>query len=177
MEATYAVLLMVVLVLAWLSTFVGLPGNWLMALAVAAYAAVGPNAATVSIGWPVVLALVVLAGLGEGMEFLAGALGVTQSGGSRRGAVFALIGSMVGALVGVVVGLPVPLVGPILAALLFASAGALLGAMLGERQRGRSWSASWRIGVAAFRGRLLGTLAKAMLGLLMIGVVIAAILR
>lgn len=179
MESLYAVLLIVVLLGAWLSIFVGLPGNWLMVIAVAIYAAFVPMAAgsPALIGWVVVAALAILALLGEVVEFLAGALGVTREGGSRRGAVFALAGSVVGGLAGIFVGLPVRLVGPILAALVFAAAGALAGAVLGERSRGRAWGESWRIGKAAFRGRLFGTLAKTLVGLAMIGVVIVALLR
>jgi hypothetical protein len=41
--------------------------------------------------------------------------------------------------------------------------------------RGQSLEASLRIGKAAFWGRLLGTLAKAMIGAVMAGVAIAAV--
>ena len=73
------------------------------------------------------------------------------------------------------VGLPVPVVGSILGALLFAGVGALAGAMLGELWAGKDWNSSWRIGKAAFRGRLAGTLAKICLGGLMVVVVIVAL--
>jgi len=49
--------------------------------------------------------------------------------------------------------------------------------MLGERWRGRNWTESWQIGKAAFRSRLFGTMAKAFIGLLMIGVLIVTLLR
>ena len=115
--------------------------------------------------------------MGEVVEFVAGALGVAREGGSKRGAALALAGSIVGGIVGLFVGLPIPVLGPVLAALLFASLGALAGAVAGERWRGRTWTDSWSIGKAAFRGRLVGTLAKAAVGLVMIAVVAVALLR
>ena len=72
--------------------------------------------------------LAALALLGDIIEFLAGALGVKRKGGSKRGALFAIIGSFAGGLVGIFVGIPVPIVGPIIVAFLFASLGALAGA-------------------------------------------------
>ncbi|MEN6492833.1 MAG: DUF456 domain-containing protein [Thermoguttaceae bacterium] len=176
MDYLLAVLLVVVAVTAWVATLFGAPGNWVTVLAAAAYAAIVPVNSPVALGWKVVAALAVLAALGEVAEFIAGALGVAREGGSRRGAALALVGSMIGAIVGVFVGLPIPVVGSILAVLLFASLGALAGAMSGERWLGRSWAESWHVGKAAFRGRLLGTVAKAVIGLVMIGLVTVALL-
>lgn len=176
MDYLFAILLVLVAVTAWVATLFGAPGNWVTVLAAAAYAVVVPVNSPVALGWKVVATLAVLAALGEVVEFVAGALGVARGGGSRRGAVLALVGSMVGAFVGLFVGLPIPVVGSILAVLLFASLGALVGAMSGERWLGRSWTESWRVGKAAFRGRLLGTVAKAVIGLVMIGVVTVALL-
>ena len=67
------------------------------------------------------------------------------------------------------------MIGPLIAALLFAGLGALAGAMLGETIGGQSLAASWKIGKAAFWGRLLGTLAKTVIGAIMAGVAIAAV--
>lgn len=177
MEYAYAVLLLAVVGLAWVATLFGLPGNWLMVLATGLYAVLIPADSPVVIGWTVVVVLAVLALVGEVVEFVAGALEVARGGGSKRGAALALAGSIVGGIVGLFVGLPIPVLGSVLAAILFASLGALAGAMLGERWRGRSWRESWHIGKAAFRGRLFGTLAKAAVGLVMIGVVAVALVR
>jgi hypothetical protein len=87
----------------------------------------------------------------------------------------ALVGSVAGAIAGVFVGIPVPVVGPLLAALLFGGLGALLGAMIGETVRGKPLGASWKICAAAFHGRLLGTLAKTVVGAVMAGIAIAAV--
>lgn len=171
----YAFLLVVVLLIGCLLTLLGMPGNWLMVAATAVYAFLVPAESAGSIGWGVVAALVILALLGELLEFLAGALGVAKAGGSKRGAALALLGSLVGGVLGIFVGLPVPVVGPILAALLFASLGALLGAIVGEQWKGRDLAASWQIGKGAFWGRLLGTLAKTVIASVIAVVALAAL--
>ena len=157
-----------VLLAGWMLTLLGGPGNWLMLLAVALYAWLVPEDAALTIGWGVVIALLVLAAVGELLEFLAGALGATQGGGSKRAAVLALVGSIFGGAVGLFVGVPIPVVGPFVAALLFAGLGAFVGAVLGEQWAGRSLDESLDIGKAAFLGRILGTLAKTLLGSVMV---------
>jgi uncharacterized protein YqgC (DUF456 family) len=103
-------------------------------------------------------------------------MGVSKTGGSRRGAVMALAGSILGGILGVVIGLPIPLVGSVVAAVFFAGLGAMAGAILGEISAGQKLGASWRIGKAALWGRLAGTLGKILLGAVMILVVVAAML-
>jgi hypothetical protein len=76
---------------------------------------------------------------------------------------------------GLFVGLPIPVVGSFVGALLFAGAGAFLGAMIGEYWEGRTMEDSVPIGVGAFWGRLLGTLAKTMVGAVMIVVTVVAL--
>jgi uncharacterized protein YqgC (DUF456 family) len=160
MEILAAILLTFVLVAGWFLQLVGLPGNWLIVAAVALYAwLVGPDAST-ALGWPTVIAVVALAILGEVIEFAAGALGVTTVGGSRRGALLAIVGSMVGGIVGLVVGVPIPVVGQLVAAIVFGGLGALAGAVIGETWKGRDLDASLEIGKAAFIGRLWGTAGK-----------------
>ena len=175
MSFFYAFLLLAVLLAAWLLTVAGMPGNWLMVAATALYAWLVPTDASTSIGWGVVLASAILAGLGELLEMAAGALGVAKVGGSKRGAALALLGSMIGGLAGMAVGLPIPLVGPLVGAVLFAGLGALLGAAIGERWKGRELAISWQVGKAAFWGRLLGTLAKVLVGSIMLVVVAVAL--
>jgi hypothetical protein len=175
LSVVYAILLLVVLAGCWTAQVLGLPGNWMMVLVVAAYAYLIPAHSAAAIRWPIPVALAVLAAAGELAELTAGALGVRQYGGSRRSALLALVGSMAGSLVGIFVGLPIPVVGSIVAAVLFGSVGALIGAMLGERGRGRTPSESLAIGMAAFRGRFFGTLVKLLLGAVMLAVVFLAL--
>lgn len=174
-----AFLLAVVLVLAlmagWVMTVLGMPGNWVIVAAAAGYAAlVGPES-RLAIGWGVVLVLLVLAGLGELLELIASALGVARRGGSRRAAVFALVGSLAGAFVGLFVGLPIPVVGSLVGAVLLSSLGALVGAVAGEISQGRGALKSWEIGRAAFWGRLLGTAAKIIVACAMVAVTLVAL--
>jgi uncharacterized protein YqgC (DUF456 family) len=172
----WAVLLAVIVLLCWFLTVAGMPGNWLMVIAVTVYVLLVPPQSPVGIGWGIVIALTVMAASGELVEFLASALGVGRAGGSRRGAALALVGSMAGGIVGLFVGLPIPLIGSILGAVLLAGAGAFVGAVVGEQWKGRNLDESCRIGQAAFWGRLLGTAAKTALGAVMVVTTIAALI-
>ncbi|MEX0977364.1 MAG: DUF456 domain-containing protein [Pirellulales bacterium] len=176
LNALAAILFLLAIVLGWLVQLVGLPGNWLIVVAAALYAWLVPADAATAIGWPMVVTLVALAILGEVVEFVAGALGVTTVGGSRRGAVLAIVGSIVGGMVGIFVGVPIPIVGSLVGAVLFGGIGALAGAVLGETWTGRDLDASLEIGKAAFIGRLLGTAAKTIVCSLMVVVAIAAVI-
>ena len=129
----------------------------------------------VAFHWWVLIALLVLATLGEIIEFAAGAFGATSAGGSKRGAVLALLGSIGGGVLGVLVGVPIPVIGQIMAALLFACVGAMAGAMLGEHWKGRTLEEGVQVGQAAFFGRLFGTLGKLMCGAVMLVVVVVAV--
>jgi uncharacterized protein len=176
MTFIFALLLVVVLLACWLLTLLSLPGNWLMVMVTAIYAFFMPCDSRAGIGWPVVVAILIMAILGEVVELVSGAAGTAKAGGTRRGAVFALGGSLLGSILGVFVGLPIPVVGPIFAALLFAGLGAMAGAIFGEFSVGKDLTTSWQIGKAAFGGRLIGSLAKILLGAAMLVVVIAALL-
>jgi uncharacterized protein len=171
-----AIVFVLVTVLGWLAQLVGLPGNWLIVAAAALYAWLVPAESAVAVGWPAVFTLLALAVLGEVVEFVAGALGVTTMGGSRRGAALAIVGSIAGGIVGMFVGLPIPIVGSLVAAVLFGGIGALVGAVLGETWKGRDLDASLEIGKAAFVGRLLGTAAKMIVCSLMAVVAIGAVI-
>ena len=166
--------------IAWLTNLIGLPGNWMIALAAALYAylwyAWGWEAGMTAIQWPSVLILFVLALLGEGVEMLAGAAGAKGVGGSKRGAILSFVVSMLGGMVGMFIGTAIlPIVGSVLGALTFACVGALVGAVLGEQWKGRQIDESLEIGMAALLGRLAGTLGKIMVGAVMIVVLVAAV--
>ena len=83
---------------------------------------------------------------------------------------------MVGGVVGLFVGVPIPIVGPIVGVVLLTGVGALVGALLGERWKGRNLGDSWKVGKAAFWGRLLGTVAKTVIGAVMAGTTIVALI-
>jgi uncharacterized protein YqgC (DUF456 family) len=175
MAFLWASLLILAVFAFWFANLLGLPGNWLMVGTTALYAWLVPADSRAAIGWPTVGMVAALAIAGEIAELAASAAGVKKHGGSWFGAILALVGSMVGAITGVFVGIPVPVIGSLLAALLFSGLGALVGAVVGETLRGQSAEASLRIGHAAFWGRLAGTLAKVLIGAIMCGVVMAAL--
>jgi uncharacterized protein YqgC (DUF456 family) len=175
MSFLWTLLFVVAVLLFWFTNLLGLPGNWMILAAAVLYAWLKPVTSPGAIGWPAVGVIAGLALVGELVEFAASAAGVKKSGGSGLGVVFALVGSVVGAITGMIVGVPVPVIGSLIAALLFGGLGAMVGAVLGESLKGRSFEASWDVGVAAFWGRLLGTVAKAVIGAVIAGVAIAAV--
>lgn len=176
MEWLWAILLLVVLVVCWALNVVGLPGNWINLVAAGLYAWLMPVEYRADFGWVAVGIMLLLAVLGEIVEFAAGAVGSSTVGGSKRGAGLALVGALAGGIVGIFLGLPIPFVGPIVSPILFSAIGALLGAMLGEQWKGRDLKESFWVGHAAFWGRLAGTLAKIAVGAAMIGVAVVAMI-
>ncbi|NOY40469.1 MAG: DUF456 domain-containing protein [Planctomycetes bacterium] len=155
--ASAVFLLLSAAALGWLMTLMGLPGNWLMVSAAGLYAWLGPVEGNASLGWGIVAMMTAVAAIGELAELVTSVWGARRAGGSRRAAVFALLGSLVGAVAGAIVGIPVPIIGSPVAALLGGAVGALIGAAFGEHSRGESPGHSWRVGHAAFWGRVLGT--------------------
>ncbi|MBI1901805.1 MAG: DUF456 domain-containing protein [Planctomycetia bacterium] len=179
MDYLWAVLFVVSLLVGWCLTVLTLPGNWVMVAAAALYAWLGPlqEHTRVALSWWAVLTLAVLATVGEGIEFLAGAMGARKGGGSKRAAVLSVVGSLVGSLVGGAIGgfIPPPVIGLVVAVIVCAGLGALGGAMLGEMWKGKDMNESLRVGAAAFWGRILGTLAKVMIASVMVAVGVVAV--
>ncbi len=169
------VLFLSTVVAAWVMTLFGLPGNWIILVAAIAYDWILPAESPWELGMPILVGLAVLAVFGEVCEGLAGSMGVAKRGGSRLSAVLALIGSTIGGIAGAIIGLPVPVVGSIIAVMFFASLGAMAGAVLGEDYHGRDLDGSFDVGIAAFWGRLAGTLAKTLFGAAMVAVSIVGL--
>lgn len=162
------VLLMVVNLASMATNLFMLPGNWLIVVTTASFAWLVQGPAGQGISWGTVVAVVVVALLGESAEFLAGAAGAARLGGSRRGIFLSMLGAMLGSMIGLGVGLPVPLVGPILAAVLGGAFGSFAGAYLGEQWKGRSHADGLAIGGGAMFGRLGGTAAKLVASVIMV---------
>jgi len=157
----------------WLMTLFGLPGNWLILALACVVTWLAPAGNRLETG-PVILGLLLLLAIaGETVEFVAGSAAAKGAGATRRGTVGALGGAFAGAILGAMVGLPLPIIGSAVAAVLGGAVGALVGALALEFHGGRDLAASWRVGHAAFWGRLFGTLSKAALGAVM--VVVAAL--
>jgi hypothetical protein len=176
MDFFWAALLILVLLVGWVLTVFSMPGNWVIVGAAAVYAWFYSSESHVALEWPWLVALLLLALLGELLELIAGALGVKQGGGSKRAAVLAIVGSVLGSIAGALLGLPIPVIGSLIAVLLCASLGALGGAMLGEAWKGRDWAQGWQVGQGAFWGRLAGSLAKVMIASVMVLLTIVGLL-
>ena len=135
------------------ATVLQLPGNWLMVTAVGGFILWGGEPGLFSTATLVALAIIAI--LAEIIEFAAGAAGTRMSGGSRKGALWALAGSLVGGILGTFI-LPIPIVGSVFGA----CGGAFLGALFGERREGKNMQESLRSGGGAATGRLLGIVGK-----------------
>lgn len=132
-------------------SIVTLPGAWL-ALAVATACQFWQPGL---FSWWTLGACLALAIIGEIAEIAAGALGAAKAGGSKTGAVGAVLGTLVGAVVGTFV--PPPIIGTILGAAI----GAGLGALLAERVlKKNDLHASAKVAAGAAVGRLVAVVVK-----------------
>src|SRR5215813_11687850 len=91
-----AVLLVLVCIAAWLTNLLTLPGNWFVVGLAALFAWWFPADASRGILWKTVIILVVLAVVGEVIEFVAGAAGAAKQGASMRAVALSLVGAFVG---------------------------------------------------------------------------------
>lgn len=153
-------------VTAWIANILGMPGNWVMVALGACCLFFRPDDARSHLGWGILITIIVVSLLGELLEFAAGALGASRVGGSKRGTALAIVGSIVGAILGLFFGtaIPIPIIGNLIGSVMLGALGAFGGAVLGERWAGKDWDSSFQVGGAAFWGRLLGTVAKAVCG-------------
>ena len=175
MTILWAVLLVLLVIFGWALVIFTMPGTWLMVLSSIGYMLVMPPESRLAFGWGVPITLLVLAGLGEVVEMIAGAAGVAQQGGSQRSRWLAIGVSFIGAIVGGILGSAIfPVIGTVIGAVVVACLGAMLGAVLGELWVGRDLSHSVNVGAAAAVGRLLGTVGKVLVATLMVAVILLA---
>ena len=157
----YYLLLLLFLVCGLAINIFTLPGNWLMLLAVAAYAWATEKSHYV--GLITLGILLILAIIGEFVETFAAGRGVKKQGGSRWGSVGALVGGILGGIL--LTGLiPIPVLGTLCGILLGTFLGATLLELVGGKQVGRSAL----IGVGAAGGRFVGTTLKIAVGCIML---------
>jgi hypothetical protein len=173
MYYAWVIVLIVGMCGAWLSTLFTIPGNWLIAGLAAAFAFFFPAAEGHGISWITVGVAFALALVGEVIELAAGAAGAKRAGASRRAMVLAIGATMVGSVLGAFAGVPIPVVGPLIGALGGGAGGAFVGAFLGESAIGRDLSQSTAAGKGALIGRLLGTVGKLVVGVVMIAIIVA----
>jgi len=150
--------ILVFLNLLWLMLVLfGLPGNWLMVLSTSLFAWWTWDQGLFA-GWTL-LAIAVLAALGELIEFLGGLIGARQAGASWRASLVGIFGALIGALAGTIM-FPVPVVGTIVGACL----GVGLAVWLVETSRGARPELSYRRALGAGMGELIGILSKFAVG-------------
>jgi uncharacterized protein len=137
----------------------GLPGTWLQVLGLVGYAALTDFR---TVGAVPIVIVVLLAVVGEVIEFVLGGRYARKYGGSKRAAWGAILGGLVGAFVGV----PIFLIGSVIGAFV----GAFAGAALLELTRSPDARGALRVGWGAFVGRMVATAAKSA-----VGVAIAAV--
>jgi uncharacterized protein YqgC (DUF456 family) len=133
---------------------IGLPGLWLMVLALVIYAIVTGFQV---VGWGTIVLVVVLAGLAEAAEAWLGFRVARRFGGSNRSA----WGAVAGGLIGAVLGTPVPVIGNVVGAFV----GAFIGAVLMELSAGKQFRDTLGAGWGAILGRAAGAAVKITVGL------------
>ena len=159
MHIVIAMLLAVVNLVFLVSVVFGLPGTWLMVLATALAAWWQWDHHLVGVWTLVAMGVIALAA--ELVDLLAGLLGASRAGGGWRASLAAMIGGVAGAIVGTLL-IPAPLVGTLIGACV----GAGLAAGVVQRSRGQDPKRAVRVGLGAGIGRLVGTLVKLALAVL-----------
>jgi uncharacterized protein YqgC (DUF456 family) len=159
MDWVYYSILLLMLVGGLVLNVVTLPGNWLVLLSAVLY---GWATRWEFLAWGWLISLLVLAIVGELLELLAAGSAATKAGGSRLGAVGALVGALVGGifLTGMI---PIPILGTLVGIL----AGTFLGSAFVEVIIGKDVTQSLVIGGHAAKGRLYGTVLKVTIGVVM----------
>ncbi|MBN1392629.1 MAG: DUF456 domain-containing protein [Sedimentisphaerales bacterium] len=134
-----------------------LPGNWLIVITTALFAWWRADDNVFS---PYTLvAITLLALIGELVEFFGGVAGAKKAGAHFLGSLGAIIGAVIGAIIGT-------FVFPILGTILGSCAGAALGVCFFEVLGGRKMEDTVNLGIGAGLGHFFGTTAKMALGLL-----------
>lgn len=133
-------------------TVLTLPGIWFILLVAVACELWQPGL----FSWWTLGAAFILAIAAELTELLASAVGASRAGGTRRGALGAIIGATVGAIAGT------PFF-PVLGTLIGGSLGAAAGAVIAERSNAASpmpWRTTLGVGRGAAVGRFIATILK-----------------
>ena len=144
-----------------------LPGNWLIVSATAMFAWWKRDEGIFSIY--TLIAITVLAVIGEIIEFFAGAGGAKKAGASWLASLSAIAGAMIGAAMGTVF-IPVPILGTLLGACI----GAGLATLGVETLGGKKIDHSFKSGLGAGIGVFMGTTSKFAIGILIWLIVTAA---
>ena len=138
---------------------IGMPGTWLIILMAIALEFVqrlwAPAGSPYMFSIWVLVAAVIIGGLGEVFELIAGAFGAKKGGASKKGMFGALIGGIVGALLCIPI---IPPIGSLLGAFIGCGAGAIIGEL--SNANDVKLKDTLKPAAGAVIGRVLGTLAK-----------------
>ncbi len=155
----------------------GLPGTWVLIAAAILIDCLDwmwlPPGAPLTFH-PLTLIAAILVGLvGEALEFALAAAGAKRFGASRRGMIGAVIGGVAGALAGTAL-IWIPIVGTFIGAL----AGTAAGAIIGETSDGKkTMREAAQPAIGAVIGRVLGTLAKLPVAVIVLAILAVAVFR
>ncbi len=143
------------------AVLLALPGTWMMVLA-----ALGLNVTMADnpFSWWIIGIAIALAVLGELLELVAGGAGAKAMGASKRSIVASVVGGVVGAVLGTFL-LPIPIIGTVIGSALGAGLGAVVFEFtIADR---RNLKHLRGIGTGAFTGRLLATVLKVAVAIVM----------
>lgn len=161
MEYIWATGFIFVLLLMLGLNIVSLPGNWIMLGLAWVWDLVHPS---VHLGWDFYGPLIVLAAVGEVVEFVSQFYGAKKYGGSSKGNIGAILGAITGAI----------FCAPFLlgfGALIGGVGGAYLGCYFFERMHGRPSDEAWLAAKGAMWGKVLGFAVKLGLGAAMLVII------
>jgi uncharacterized protein YqgC (DUF456 family) len=144
-----------------------LPGNWFIVCATGLFAWWKWDDNIFSIY--TLIAIAVLAVIGEVIEFFAGVGGAKKAGASWVSSLCAIGGAIFGALMGTFF-IPIPILGTLLGACIGAGSATLIA----ERLSGKKIQRSIKSGVGAGVGVFLGTTSKFMIGIVISAIVVVA---
>ena len=144
-----------------LAVIFSLPGAWIMLALAALIEWIDrwylPADRIETFGWRVLGVCLVVAIIGEVIEFAAGALGAKKGGASKRG----MWGALIGGIIGVFVFTPLFFFVPIVASLCGAILGTFIGAIIAELSRENSTiTGTMKPALGATIGRVVGTAGK-----------------
>ncbi len=159
----------VIMIVALVLVFVGVPGNWIIFAEAVVYALI--TSFDGAIGWWTLAALLAMSGVAELFEFLITAYGAQRYGASKP----AIVGAIAGAIVGAILMAGTP---PVVGAFIGAFLGAYLGAFLVAYSMDKDFDNAIQVAKGAFLGRIgaaltKGTITAGMAGLITFQVVSA----
>lgn len=155
----------------------GLPGTWLLIAAAIAIDCLDwlwlPPGSPLTFHPLTIIAAVLVGLVGEALEFALSAAGAKRFGATKRGMLGAVIGGVVGALAGTAL-IWIPIVGTFIGAL----AGTAAGAIIGETSDGKkTMREAAQPAIGAVIGRVLGTLAKLPIAVIVLAILAVAVFR